>query len=362
VRPVLFLTGHVTPDRHAALRELHARVGLELGLFGGPHAHGAPAADPPADVPHRFVGQHEVWRLVGGSRHRAVIAGTGGRLALPAAFAAARRAGLPFVFWAAFWRAPRTPAHLAAYPLMLEIYRRSAAVVTYGEHVSGYVSARGARNVHIAPQAVDNAWWSVGAPAERAPGPLRALFVGRPTPAKGVDVLLEAWRLSGLGRGGAMLTLAGEAGPGTADATAAGGRTRPQGLDRVALRNFYGLADVLLMPSIPTRGFLEPWGLAANEAMNQNTAIIATDAVGAAAGGLVRDGRNGLVVPAGDPAPLAAALVRLAGDLDLCQRLGRAGTRDVRAFSPAAWADGFGAALRSVGVAGDPLLAWPHGS
>ena len=55
----------------------------------------------------------------------------------------------------------------------------------------------------------------------------------------------------------------------------------------------------------PTRTFREPWGLVVNEAMNRGLAVIATDAVGAAAGGLVRDGSNGLVVPAGDSAALA---------------------------------------------------------
>ena len=359
MKPVMFLTGHVAADRHGAVRELHAAAGIELGLFGGPDAHGAGAVDPPADVPHRRLAQHEVWSAVAGGDYRAVIAGTGGRLALPAAFAAARRRELPFIFWAALWRAPLTPAHLAAYPLMLAVYRSAAAVVTYGEHVSGYVTARGARNVHIAPQSVDNAFWSDGAPPERRPGPLRALFVGRPTPAKGLGVLLDAWRASQLADRGATLTLVGcgarapDGGPLPAGAVAVGR------LEAVALRNFYGLADVLVVPSIPTRGFLEPWGLVANEAMNQVTAIISTDAVGAAAGGLVRHGRNGLVVPAGNPGGLARALVRLAGDLPLCARLGRAGTRDVRAFDHRAWADGFAAALRSVGVGREPVVAWP---
>ncbi|MCA1689152.1 MAG: glycosyltransferase family 4 protein [Actinobacteria bacterium] len=312
MKPVLFLTGHLPDDRVGAFRELHARAGIEVALYGGPHAHGAPPARGPLDgVPHR---------------------------------------------------APRTPAHLAAYPLMVWIYRDADAVVTYGEHVSGYVGARGARNVHVAPQSVDNALWSAGVPDVRPPGPFRALFVGRPTVAKGLGVLLEAWRASGLAAGGATLTLAGP-GVGAPDAGEVG--PLPTGvrgvgvLEPAALRNFYGAYDVLVMPSIPTRGFLEPWGLVANEAMNQATAIISTDAVGAAAGGLVRDGRNGLVVPAGDPAALGAALVRLAGDPGLCARLGRAGARDVRAFTHAAWAAGFVGALRSVGVGADPLVALP---
>ncbi|MGI8803162.1 MAG: glycosyltransferase family 4 protein, partial [Solirubrobacteraceae bacterium] len=292
--------------------------------------------------------------LVAAGGHRAVIVGTGGRIALPAAWAAARRAGLPFVFWAALWRTPVTPAHIAAYPLMLEIYRRAAAVVTYGEHVSGYVAARGARNIFVAPQSVENEFWSAGRAEERRPGPLRALFVGRATPAKGLDVLLAGWRAGGLGDRGATLSVVGgdaaAVGPLPAGASAVGR------VDRAGLRNFYRAADVLVVPSIPTRGFVEPWGLVANEAMNQGTAIISTDAVGAAAGGLVRDARNGLVVPAADPAALAAALVRLAGDPVLCAALGRAGARDVGAFTNTAWAAAFAAALRSVD---EPLVALP---
>ena len=72
------------------------------------------------------------------------------------------------------------------------------------------------------------------------------------------------------------------------------------------LRDVYAACDVLVVPSVPTRTFREPWGLVVNEAMNQGLAVIATDAVGAAAGGLVRDGENGLIVPAGDERALAA--------------------------------------------------------
>ena len=80
------------------------------------------------------------------------------------------------------------------------------------------------------------------------------------------------------------------------------------------MRNFYAACDVLVLPSIATATFREPWGLVVNEAMNRGLAVIASDQVGAAAGGLVRDGQNGLLVPAGDSASLAAALQRLAAE------------------------------------------------
>src|SRR5262249_9462845 len=112
----------------------------------------------------------------------------------------------------------------------------------------------------------------------------------------------------------------------------------------------YAAAEVLVLPSIATRTFREPWGLVVNEAMNQGLAVIASDAVGAAAGGLVRDGRNGLVVPAGDPRALADAMRRLAHDPQLRARLGAHGREDVSAYTYDAWAQGFSQALATVGL------------
>ena len=85
--------------------------------------------------------------------------------------------------------------------------------------------------------------------------------------------------------------------------------------------------------------------------MNRGLPVIASDAVGAAAGGLVRDGHNGLVVRAGVPGALAGAIGRLSADVSLRARLGKAAAEDVRAFSHDAWAQGFSAALATVGLA-----------
>jgi len=103
-----------------------------------------------------------------------------------------------------------------------------------------------------------------------------------------------------------------------------------------------------VVPSVPTRDFREPWALVVNEAMNQQTPVIATDAVGAAAGGLVCDGRTGLVVPAGDPAALAQAIERLRADATLRARLGAAGAQAVGGYTYSAWVQGFSAALATV--------------
>lgn len=349
-RPVLLVTNLVPPDRAGAFQALHAREGIELALFGGRSHHATGAVDDPG-VPHRHVAQRDVLALAASGAYRAVIAGTAGRTALPAAWLGARRAGVPFVLWTALWAHPRTPAHLlAGAPLLHAIYRRADAVVTYGPHVSAFVRARGARAVHEAPQAVDGAFWSAP-PAERERpdgASFVALSVGRGARYKGVPELLDAWRRSGLGPPGDALVLVGDPAPGDAalpPGVRVVGRHEP-----ARLRNFYAGADVLVMPAIRTRQSLEPWGLVANEAMHRGLPVIATTAVGAAAGGLVRHERNGLVVPAGDPGALAAALVRLRDDPALRARLSAAAAQDVAGHTFAAWAAGMSAALTSVGA------------
>jgi len=182
------------------------------------------------------------------------------------------------------------------------------------------------------------------------------MFAGRADRAKALGVLLEAWGASGLRTTAAALVLVG-VGPRPPRVPAGGAAVPENGrvvcLDPVSsieLRDMYAASQVLVLPSIRTRTFREPWGLVVNEAMNRGLAVIASDEVGAAAGGLVRDGASGLVVPAGDSDALARAMRRLASDGRLRARLGEAGARDVRAFSHEAWARGFSDALATLGV------------
>jgi glycosyltransferase involved in cell wall biosynthesis len=180
------------------------------------------------------------------------------------------------------------------------------------------------------------------------------LFVGRPAREKGIGVLVQAWRAAELAPPDAALVLAGVE-PRLAGVAPAGARRRGDagivGLGRLsarALRDVYAASDALVLPSIRTRTFREPWGLVANEAMNRALPVIASDAVGAVAGGLVQDERNGLVVPAGDGPSLARALRRLVDEPTLRARLGAQSARDIRAYTYEAWADGFSRALSSL--------------
>lgn len=352
-RPLLLVTGQVPPDRVGALQELHAREGLQVALFDGRLHHAtAGVADP--GVPVVRISSRQAYALAASGRYRAVIASSAGRVALPAAFFGARRSRTPFVYWTGIWHQVATPAHLAGAPLVRWIESRSDAVVAYGPHVADHVRTRGARNVHVAPQAVDVAFWSepVDGTALRArlgsPSFLLA-FAGRDRPGKGLRTAIGAWNQSGVE--GAFALAGVEAGrrwerePGV----------HPLGvLDATSMRELYAAADAVVIPSEPTRAFREPWALVANEAMLQGTAVIATDSVGAAAGGLIRDGQTGLVVPAGDAAALARAIGRLAEDRQLREGLAGRGRSEAGAFDFAAWSTAVSRALESAGAGQRP--------
>ena len=362
MKPLLFVTGHAPAYRVGALTRLHEQEGIEVALFGGRSKHAGQGFEGEMPFPHRYVRPRRLAALAASGDYRAVVCPTGGRLAPLATWAGTRRARVPLILWASLWAHPRSAAHALTYLPLRRLYRSADAVVTYGAHVSAYVRARGAHNVHVAPQSVDNDFWSAppgGAPSEPAwpaDAGTKFLFVGRPAREKGLAVLIEAWRASDLELPQAALVLAG-VGAGFSSIGPSGPRRRGDSgivsLDAVGpreLRKLYAAADVLVLPSIGTRTFREPWGLVVNEAMNRRLPVIASDAVGAVAGGLVRDQHNGLVFKAGDSGALAAAIGRLAGDPPLRARLGAAGANDVLAFSHDAWAHGFSEALASLGL------------
>jgi glycosyltransferase involved in cell wall biosynthesis len=350
-RPVLFVTNHAPAFRVGAFARLHALEDVVFALVGGTVRHGGGASgedDLPFPVlrpPQRHVG-----RLAASGRFRAVVAGLSGRVALPTAYVGARLAGVPFVLWATIWRHPRTAAHALSYVPLRHLYRHADAIATYGPHVSAYVRSKHPRGpLFEAPQSVDGAFWSAPTEARRR-APFQVLFAGRLQREKGVDTLLAAWRASGLPASDAALVMVGD-GPLRASAAAAGALIPDAPIAPVDVRAYYAGSDVVVVPSIPTRDFLEPWGLVVNEAFHRGVPVVATTAVGAAAGGLVQHERTGLVVPPGDAAVLAAALRRLHGDPALRARLGAAGRRAVQVHSHEAWARGMQGALHAAEAA-----------
>ncbi|WP_448006660.1 glycosyltransferase [Agromyces bauzanensis] len=136
-------------------------------------------------------------------------------------------------------------------------------------------------------------------------------FLGRLVPEKGVLVLLDAvardprLRLRIAGSGPLTPELGGRAAAaGIADRVEVVGAIEP---DDVV--DFYRTLDVLAVPSLPTPSWTEQFGRVAVEAMACGVPVVSSDA------GALPDvvGGAGLVVPAGDAAALADALLEAGG-------------------------------------------------
>jgi glycosyltransferase involved in cell wall biosynthesis len=363
---IALLTNYLTDYRLPLFERLAAHSGVEVLCYGG-NASYVPSwfADldsqlASASFPARRVrGPREAFAA--GGDYEAVIAPFAGGAIMPSAYAGARRRRRPFVLWASVWAQPHSPAHLLARPVTNHIYRHADAVIAYGEHVRRFVAGIRGRDsdVFVAPQAVEAELFArpVGADEIAAfrsdhglpDGPL-ALYAGRLVPPKGVDVLLAAWSRVSVD---ATLVAVGE-GPLAAQVEATPRARLLAPLPRGAMPVAYAAADIVVLPSVPTPRFLEPWGLVCNEAMHQGRAVIATDAVGAAAGGLVRDLETGVVVRAGDADALAQAITLLLADEPLRARLGEAGKAAVSAYTYDAMADAFEQALATAGIAPAP--------
>ncbi|WP_353814440.1 glycosyltransferase [Agromyces sp. SYSU T00266] len=157
-----------------------------------------------------------------------------------------------------------------------------------------------------AAQATDAA-----APAADPAAPITVGFIGRLVPEKGPLLLLDALareprlrlRVVGTGPLGAELP-ARAASVGVADRVELVGAVDPADIPEV-LRTF----DVLAVPSLPTASWTEQFGRVAVEAMACGVPVVSSDA------GALPDvvGDAGLVVPVGDAAALADALVEASG-------------------------------------------------
>jgi glycosyltransferase involved in cell wall biosynthesis len=172
-----------------------------------------------------------------------------------------------------------------------------------------------------------------------APGGDRdgVLFVGRLTPHKGIDRLLQALPA------GAGLRVAGSAGhdpqlperdyPALLRRLAAGREVSFLGpVEEAALPELYRGATVLALPSVDRTCYGRPvpvselLGLVALEAMASGTPVVASRIGGLAE--VVVDGETGFLVPPGDTGALGDRLARLLSDRRLAARLG-ANARDL---------------------------------
>lgn len=293
-------------------------------------------------------------------RYNVIIKCINGRFALPVTYVTARVTRRPFILWTGVWMSLRTPFHRLVFPFTRWIYRHADAIVVYGEHVKRYLMSLNvsSEKIFVAAHAVDNSQYNRPV-SEGAKAALRerlglenhkiVLYLGRLEEEKGVEYLLQAFAL--LKSDNAALVIVGDGSMrqqlmalvGKLDL---GDRTRFVGYvapEEAAI--YYAVAECFVLPSVTMPTGKEPWGLVVNEALNQALPVIASEAVGAAAGGLVQAGINGLIVPERDSEALARAIGRVIGDSSMRARLSQNALRIVSGWDNDRMVEGFERAI-----------------
>ncbi len=198
--------------------------------------------------------------------------------------------------------------------------RRADAVRTISAYTSGLVRSYGVEPSATFPAFMDLDPFLAAPPAPAPDRPV-ALFVGVLERYKAVDVLADAWRRAAPQVPGAELRLVGR---GTMTATVEKlVADLPQcttWIPRLPTPDVARALDDATVLVLPSRS--EGLGRVVIEAFCRGRGV-----VGSRVGGipdLVADGVNGVLVPPGDAAALADALVRVLGDGALAAALGRA--------------------------------------
>jgi glycosyltransferase involved in cell wall biosynthesis len=183
--------------------------------------------------------------------------------------------------------------------LVSALLRRACVVIGVSRQITEAARRAGAADARWIPNGVE-------LPAEvgKEADPPEILYVGRLSPEKGIEELVEATR-------GLNLVVAGDGPLRPIVPHALGFLPRPE------LEPLYARAAVAVFPSR-----IEGFGVACAEAMAHGRAVVAS-----AVGGLrdlVLDGETGLLVPVGDVKAMRAAIDQLLADEDLRRRLGLA--------------------------------------
>jgi len=252
------------------------------------------------------------------------------------------------------------------FPIVKYIYRHSDAVVTYGTHVRDHLISLGVdeKKIFIEQNTADNELYNKEVSTDEKNELIKSLnaknqkiilFVGRISKEKGINFLLQAAenlnlksKISNLkfviiGRGDEKENLKNYCKKNNINNVLF--------LDYVAndqLYKYYNIADIVAVPSVTTPVFKEPWGLIVNEAMNQTTVVIASDAVGAAAGGLIKNGDNGIIVPEKNAEILAEAIEKVLSDDEYQNKLSLSAKNTIKSWTYDKMAQGFIDAVESV--------------
>jgi phosphatidyl-myo-inositol alpha-mannosyltransferase len=209
-----------------------------------------------------------------------------------------------------------------ATPVLRIMARRIDVRIAVSERAAAFARARLGGEFRVVPNGLDVASFAAPEPADLDPG-RRLLFVGRLDRRKGFPVAVEAFRLLVERHPDIRLIVAGDG-----KERAAADRLKPPVRDRVTmlgtvprdqLPRYFAACDVLVAPSLSGESF----GYVLLEAMAAGLPVVASRIPGYDE--VVRDGREGFLVPKGNPRAVADAAAKVLDDPGLAQTMGHAG-------------------------------------
>jgi glycosyltransferase involved in cell wall biosynthesis len=208
-----------------------------------------------------------------------------------------------------------------------------------------------AEKIEVLPLGVDCAQFRPSSRPGDGKRPIRFLFLGHVTARKGIPCLLEAW--SRMGASGAELWIAGNVSEAVRPLLPQMKGLRILGrLPEEQLAQTYRQCDVFVFPS-----FFEGFGLVLLEAMACGLPLISTEAT--AAPDLVKEGREGFVIPAGDSASLADRMSRFLDAPGLSQEMGAAARSRAAQFTWESYGLHWLRTMESIGRGSETSAALP---
>ncbi len=311
----------------------------------------------------RRIGKYNLllnWGLAGAlerARPELMLCGGYSYIASWQALRWARKQGVAFLLWMESTAADQRRRSTVVESLKRRFVRDCRAFVVPGKAATAYLKqvAGPEATVFLAPNAVDNSYFTQKAAAARARGEaLRAslqlpgryfLYTGRLVAAKGVFELLDAYaRLESAVRSSVGLVLVGD-GSARSKLMERAKQIRPGIIQfpgfvhREELAGFYALADALIFPT-----HSDTWGFVVNEAMACGLPVVATDVAGCVPD-LIEEDWNGKIVGVNDPAKLASAMEFLALREGLRSEMGERSAQRIVGYSPEACAAGIAEAV-----------------
>lgn len=291
------------------------------------------------------------------NRYDVIIKCTNKKWTFILALLASKLKGSKFIVWNTIWFFPETLQYkLFSWLFVIVLKHFADAIVVYGEHGKRFLLERGIdpSKIFIAWQTVDNELYEREVLEEeikkiRLKHEISSkniiLYVGRLERLKGLEYLMNAFKI--LKDSGIEITF-----------LCVGDGELKREIERFAKENninsiftgilspeelppYYKISTLMVLPSITTKTFKEPWGLVVNEAFNQGCPVVVTDAVGAGVGGLVENGENGFVVPEKNSEELAEAISKILSNNGLRDFLSKNALNKIREWTYQRQAKGF---------------------